>query len=261
MTDERTFSMAAKKLFIIDLMPFLYKGHFVFLRNPRLTAGGVNTSALLGLVNGLQAILRREKPTHVVFAMDPGTPTFRHDAYPAYKAQREKMPEDIAASVAYAFELAEALAIPVLRVDGFEADDVMGTVAVKGAAAGFEVFLATPDKDAAQLVRPGVRLYRPAHAGDAASVYDEAGVREHWSLRDPAQMIDYLKANVERLTIVDADRAAEDLGSAKVLNVVLLGAALRSGELGLTEEDLENAIRERVPEKLLELNKKALAWN
>ena len=180
------------KLFIIDLMPFLYKGHFVFLRNPRMTAGGINTSALLGLANGLQAILKKEQPTHAVLAMDPVGPTFRHEAYAPYKAQRQKMPEDLAASIPYAFELAEALKIPVVRVEGFEADDVMGTLAVKGAAAGFDVYMATPDKDAAQLVRPGVKLYRPAHAGDAAEIYDEAKVCEHWHLRDPQQMIDYL---------------------------------------------------------------------
>ena len=180
------------KLFIVDLMPFLYKGHFVFLRNPRITASGINTSALLGLANGLQAILKKEQPTHAVLAMDPGGPTFRHEAYAPYKAQRQKMPEDLAASIPYAFELAEALKIPIVRVDGFEADDVMGTLAVKGAAAGFDVYMATPDKDAAQLVRPGVKLYRPAHAGDAAEIYDEAKVCEHWHLRDPKQMIDYL---------------------------------------------------------------------
>ena len=180
------------RIFIIDMMPFLYKGHFVFLRNPRMTASGINTSALLGLVNGLSSILKKESPTHVVFAMDPQGPTFRHEAYAPYKAQRQKMPEDLAASIPYAFELAEAMGIPVLRCDGFEADDVMGTLAVKAAAAGFEVFMATPDKDAAQLVRPGIRLYRPAHAGDGAEIYDEAKVREHWHLKDPRQMIDYL---------------------------------------------------------------------
>lgn len=180
------------KLFIVDLMPFLYRGHFVFLRNPRMTVTGINTSALLGLANGLQTILKKESPSHMVLAMDPAGPTFRHEAYAQYKAQRQKMPEDLAASIPYAFELAEALRIPVVRVDGYEADDVMGTLAVKAAAAGFEVFLATPDKDAAQLVRPNVRLYRPGRAGDAAEIYDQAGVCEHWQLKSPAQMIDYL---------------------------------------------------------------------
>ena len=174
------------------MMPFLYKGHFVFLRSPRMTSTGINTSALLGLANGLLSILKKEHPTHIVFAMDPGGPTFRHEAYPPYKAQRQKMPEDLAASIPYAMELAEALRIPVVRVEGFEADDVMGTLAVKGAAAGFDVYMATPDKDAAQLVRPGVRLYRPSHAGEGAEIYDEQGVREHWSLSSPAQMIDFL---------------------------------------------------------------------
>ena len=180
------------KLFIIDLMPFLYKGHFVFLKNPRMTAGGINTSALLGLVNGLTTILKREKPTHAVLAMDPGGPTFRHEAYAPYKAQRQKMPEDLAASIPYAFELAEALKIPVVRVDGFEADDVMGTLAVKGAEAGFDVYMATPDKDAAQIVRPGIKLYRPARSGDAAEIYDEKGVTDKWGFTSPLQMIDYL---------------------------------------------------------------------
>ena len=174
------------------MMPFLYKGHFVFLRNPRMTASGINTSALLGLANGLSSILKKESPTHVVFAMDPQGPTFRHEAYAPYKAQRQKMPEDLAASIPYAFELAEALGIPVLRCDGFEADDVMGTLAVKAAADGFEVFMATPDKDAAQLVRAGIKLYRPAHAGDDAEIYDEAKVCERWHLKNPQQMIDYL---------------------------------------------------------------------
>ncbi len=180
------------KLFIIDMMPFLYRGHFVFLRNPRMTATGINTSALLGLANGLLAILKREQPTHVVLAMDPGGPTFRHEAYPPYKAQREKMPEDLAASIPYAYELAEALKIPVLKVENFEADDVMGTLAVRGAAAGFDVFLATPDKDAAQLVQPGIKLYRPARAGDAVEIYDEARVCQQWGLTTPRQMIDFL---------------------------------------------------------------------
>ena len=184
--------MSDKKLFIIDLMPFLYKGHFVFLRNPRMTTSGINTSALIGLANGLMSILKKERPTHAVLAMDPGGPTFRHEAYPPYKAQREKMPEDLAASIPYAFELAEALRIPVVRVDGFEADDVMGTLAQKGAAAGFDVYMATPDKDAAQLVAPGISLYRPAHAGDGAEIYDVAKVCGHWHLREPRQMIDYL---------------------------------------------------------------------
>ena len=181
-----------KKLFIIDLMPFLYRGHFVFLKNPRMTSTGINTSALLGFANGVTSILKDFAPTHAVLAMDPGGPTFRHEAYPPYKAQREKMPEDLAASIPYAFELAEALRIPVLRKDGFEADDVMGTLAVRAAAEGFDVYLATPDKDAAQLVAPNIHLFRPGRGGGDPEVYDEAKVCAHWQLSSPRQMIDWL---------------------------------------------------------------------
>ena len=173
-------------------MPFLYKGHFVFLRNPRMTTTGLNVSALIGFANGVTSILAEHKPTHAVLAMDPSGPTFRHEAFPAYKAQREKMPEDLAANIPYAFELAEALGIPVIRRDGFEADDVMGTLAAKAAADGFEVFCATPDKDAAQLVGPHINLFRPGHGKDGPEIYDEAKVKEHWSLTSPAQMIDWL---------------------------------------------------------------------
>lgn len=226
------------KLFIVDLMPFLYRGHFVFLRNPRRTASGINTSALLGLVNGLVSIINHEKPTHVVLAMDPGGPTFRHKAYPPYKAQREKMPEDIALSIGYAGEVAEALKIPIVKVDGFEADDVMGTLAVKGAEAGFEVYLATPDKDAAQLVRPGIRLYRPAHAGDKAEVYDEEKVCERWGVKKTLQMIDYLALagdasdNIPGIRGVGEKTAVELLSRYGDIEGIIANASSVKGKLG-----------------------------
>ena len=181
-----------KKLFIIDLMPFLYRGHFVFLRNPRMTSSGLNVSALFGFANGVASILAEHRPTHAVLAMDPSGPTFRHKAYPPYKAQREKMPEDLAANIPYAFELADALGLPVLRMDGFEADDVMGSLAVKAADAGFDVYCATPDKDAAQLVAPCINLFRPGHGKESPEIYDVEKVKAHWSLSSPSQMIDYL---------------------------------------------------------------------
>ena len=226
------------KLFIIDMMPFLYKGHFVFMRSPRMTTTGINVSALLGLVSGLQSILKKEQPTHAVLAMDPGGPTFRHKAYAPYKAQRQKMPEDLAACIPYAFELAEALKIPVVRVDGFEADDVMGTLAVKGAAAGFDVYMATPDKDAAQLVRPGVKLYRPAHAGDAAEIYDEAKVCEHWHLTEPKQMIDYLALagdasdNIPGIRGVGEKTAAQLLADYGSVEGIIANCQKLKGKLG-----------------------------
>ena len=226
------------RLFIVDMMPFLYKGHFVFLRNPRLTSQGVNTSALIGFSSGLASIIRRCRPTHVVIAMDPEGPTFRHEAYPQYKAQREKMPEDIADSIPRAFEFADALGVPVMRVPGFEADDVMGTLAAMGAASGFEVFVATPDKDAAQLVRPGISLYRPSHAGDAAETYDEAGVCERWKLRSPSQMVDYLALagdssdNIPGIRGVGEKTAADLLSRFGDVEGVIANAHSIKGKLG-----------------------------
>ena len=182
-----------KALCVIDLMPFLYRGHFVFLNRPRITSTGLNTSALLGFVNGVTAVLKELSPTHVALAMDPDGKTFRHEAYPEYKAGREKMPEDLAANIPYAFEVAEALNIPVLRTPGFEADDVIGTLAARAEADGFgAVYVVTPDKDAAQLVTERVKLFRPGRGSAPFEVLGVEQVKEHWHLSGPRQMIDYL---------------------------------------------------------------------
>ena len=181
-----------KKFFAIDLMPLLYRGYFAFLKKPALTASGINTSALIGFANSLMSILSEHKPDYIAVAADPAGKTFRHEMYPEYKAGRAKMPEDIGASIPRAIELAEALNIPIVRAEGFEADDVMGTLARLGAEAGLDVFVATPDKDAAQLVATNIRLYRPGKGGDAAEIYDAAKVCEHWQISSPRQMIEYL---------------------------------------------------------------------
>jgi DNA polymerase-1 len=182
-----------KTLFVIDLMPFLYRGHFAFLTKPRITAAGINTSALLGFVNGVISMLKDYSPTHAVLAMDPDGKTFRHEAYPPYKAQRQKMPEDLAANIPRAFEVAEAFKIPVLRKEGFEADDIIGTLAKMAEADGFdEIYVATPDKDAAQLVTAKTRLFRPGHGSAAAEIYDIDRVKREWGLSSPGQMIDFL---------------------------------------------------------------------
>jgi DNA polymerase-1 len=181
-----------KKLFLIDVMPLLYRGHFVFLKDPRMTSTGINTSALTGFASCLLQILKEHTPTHVALVLDSTTPTFRHEAFPPYKAQRQKTPEDLTAAIPMAIELAQALRIPILRVDGFEADDVMGALAVRAAAAGWVTYLATPDKDVAQLVGPATYLFRPGKGGSQAEIYDVATVCEHWGLTSPGQMIEYL---------------------------------------------------------------------
>ena len=183
----------AARLFIIDVMPLLYRGHFVFLRNPRVTSSGINTSALQGFASILFQILDEHHPTHLVLVLDSTTPTFRHQQYPAYKAQRQKAPEDLVAAIPMAMELAQALRIPILRVDGFEADDLMGTLAVEASRIGMPAYLVTPDKDAAQLVDQTTFLCRPGKAGGPPEILDTEAVCRQWGgLQSPRQMIDLL---------------------------------------------------------------------
>ncbi|MFO7937125.1 MAG: DNA polymerase I [Kiritimatiellia bacterium] len=180
------------KLFVIDVMPLLYRGHFVFLRNPRMTSDGINTSSLFVFASSLMQLLDEYNPTHVALAFDSRTKTFRHEIYSEYKAKREKLPEDIATGIEMALELADALRIPSVRVDGYEADDVMGTLSRMAVEAGWEAWLSTPDKDIAQLVAPGIYLHRPGKSGATSEVYDEAGVCENWGISSVPQMIDLL---------------------------------------------------------------------
>jgi len=181
------------RLFIVDVMPLLYRGHFVFLRNPRMTSTGINTSALQGFASILFQILDEHRPSHLALVLDSTTPTFRHQKYPAYKAQRQKAPEDLVAAIPMAMELAGALRIPILRVDGFEADDLMGTLAVEASKIGLPACLVTPDKDAAQLVDKTTFLYRPGKAGAPPEMLDADAVCRQWGgLRSPRQMIDLL---------------------------------------------------------------------
>ena len=180
------------RLFVIDVMPLLYRGHFVFLRNPRMTSSGINTSALQGFASILFQILDEHQPTHLALVLDSTTPTFRHVEYPDYKAQRQKAPEDLVAAIPMAMELATALRIPILRVDGFEADDLMGTLATQAGAAGLSTWLVTPDKDVAQLVDSTTVLCRPGKGAAQTEVLREADVCRTWGIATPSRMVDYL---------------------------------------------------------------------
>ncbi len=180
------------KLIVIDVMPLLYRGHFALMRRPRLTSSGFNTSALFVFTNIVRDLLANRGATHAALVMDT-SPTFRHELYPEYKAQREKLPEDIAASLGPAEAFARAIRVPFLRVEGFEADDLMGTLAARAEAAGFETWVVSPDKDMAQLVTDRVTLCRPSHVpGEKDELYGPARVREEWGLDSPAQMVDLL---------------------------------------------------------------------
>ena len=154
-----------KRLFFIDAYALIYRAYFAFIKNPRINSQGLNTSAILGFANTLEDILKREKPTHLGVAFDPSGPTFRHEAFEAYKAQRESTPEDIKKAVPYIKQMLKAYNIPIYEVSGYEADDVIGTLAKQAAKEGFTVYMLTPDKDYGQLVEENIFMYRPKHYG------------------------------------------------------------------------------------------------
>jgi len=179
-----------EKLFLFDAYALIYRSYYAFIKNPRINSKGLNTSAVMGFVNTLNEILTKEKPTYIGVAFDHGK-TFRNDAFPAYKAQREETPEDIKLSVPIIKDLLDAFHIPVLQVDGFEADDVIGTLALKAGAMGIETYMLTPDKDYGQLVRDHIYQYRPRHGGG----YEKMGqkeVCEKYGISSTDQVIDLL---------------------------------------------------------------------
>ena len=153
------------KLFLLDAYALIYRSYYAFIKNPRINSKGLNTSAIMGFVNTLQEVLTKEQPTHLGVAFDPHGPTFRSEAFPAYKAQREETPEDIRKAVPIIKDLLKAWNIPILQVDGYEADDVIGTLATKAGAQNINTYMLTPDKDYGQLVTDHVFIYRPRHGG------------------------------------------------------------------------------------------------
>lgn len=178
------------KLFLIDAYALIYRSYYAFLRNPRINSKGLNTSAIMGFCNTLNEVLTKESPTHIGVAFDHGK-TFRHDAFPEYKAQREETPEDIKLSVPLIKQILEAMHIPILQVDGFEADDIIGTVATRFGFDGIETFMLTPDKDYGQLIGPNVFMYRPRHGG-GYEIIGEKEVGDKYGIPTPAQVIDLL---------------------------------------------------------------------
>lgn len=178
------------KLFLLDAYALIYRSYYAFLRNPRINSKGLNTSAIMGFCNTLHEVLTKEKPDYIGVAFDHGK-TFRHEAYPPYKAQREETPEDIKLSVPIIKDILKGYKIPILQVDGYEADDVIGTIATKAGADGIETYMLTPDKDYGQLIKPNVFMYRPRHGG-GYDIIGEKEVEAKYGIHTPAQVIDLL---------------------------------------------------------------------
>ncbi len=180
-----------KKLFLIDAYACIYRAYYAFIKNPRINSKGLNTSAIFGFVNTLEDVLKHENPTHIAVAFDPQGKTFRHEAYEQYKAQREATPEDIRKSIPIIKEIIEAYNIPILQVDGYEADDVIGTFAQEAEKNGFETFMLTPDKDYGQLVSEHIFIYRPKHSGGFETLGKQE-VKAKFDIENESQVIDLL---------------------------------------------------------------------
>jgi len=181
-----------KKLFLLDGMALIYRAHFALSKTPRFTSTGINTSAVMGFANTLMEVLRKETPSHIAVVFDTDVPTERHTDFVAYKAHREAMPEDLASALPYIFKLIEGFNIPVITKDGFEADDIIGTLAKEAEKAGFKVFCMTPDKDFAQLVSDNIFIYKPARMGNEMEIIGVNEVLAKWEIENVLQVIDIL---------------------------------------------------------------------
>jgi len=181
-----------KKLFLLDAMALIYRAHFAFSRTPRINSKGFNTGASLGFTNSLLEIIQKQKPTHIAVAFDTFEPTFRHERFEEYKAQRQAMPEDVRTNIPWVKKIVQGFSIPVLELDGYEADDIIGTFARKAAASGIEVYMMTPDKDFAQLVDDHIYLYKPSYMGNAVDIMGVPEVLKKWDIERVDQVTDIL---------------------------------------------------------------------
>lgn len=181
-----------KKLFLLDAYALIFRSYYAFIRNPRITSKGLNTSAIFGFLLTLEEVLQKQKPTHIAVVFDVSGPTFRHEMFVEYKANRDATPEDIKTAVPYIKRLIEAYKIPVIDYPGFEADDVIGTLAKKASASGFTTFMMTPDKDFAQLVSDNIFMYKPSRSGNESVVWGVEDIRREFTVDRPEQVIDIL---------------------------------------------------------------------
>ncbi|MGB8492226.1 MAG: DNA polymerase I, partial [Bacteroidales bacterium] len=181
-----------KRLFLLDAYALIFRSYYAFIRNPRVTSKGMNTSAIFGFLLTLREVLQKQKPSHIAVVFDTSGPTFRHELYKDYKGTRDETPEDIRIAVPYIQRLLEAYKIPVITCPGFEADDIIGTLAKKASGKGFTTYMMTPDKDFAQLVSDRIFMYKPAKSGSDPVRWGVDEVRKEFSVKEPEQVIDIL---------------------------------------------------------------------
>lgn len=236
--------MPKNRLFLLDAFALLYRAHFAFIKNPRRTKSGLNTSAIFGFTNYLLEIMAKEKPTHIGVALDTSVPTFRHIEYPEYKAQRDEAPEDLRTAIPYLYKLLDVLSIPALKLDGFEADDVIGTIISQLPEDEFDIYMVTPDKDYAQLVKDNVYLYRPPSKNDFQfEIYDRQRVIEKYGI-PPEQVTDYLG--------LTGDASDNIPGVPKIGEKTALALLQEYGSLENIIANAENISKKSIKESLLE---------
>jgi len=241
--------MADKKLFLLDAYALIYRAHFAFTKNPRINSKGHNTSVPFGFTNTLLEVIQKQKPTHIAVAFDTAAPTFRDEIFEAYKATRQESPEDIRAGIPIVKEIIRGFNIPILELDGYEADDIIGTIAKRAEKEGFEVYMMTPDKDFGQLVSDKVHLYKPAYMGNAVDVLGPKEVCEKWDIEEVSQVIDMLglqgdtSDNIPGIPGIGPKTAADLLKKYKTVEGVVAHASeLKGKQKERVEEFGEQAI-------------------
>lgn len=251
--------MEEKRLFLLDAYALIYRAYYALIRSPRTTSFGLNTSAIFGFVNTLDEILRKEDPTHIAVCFDPtGGHTFRHEMYPEYKAQRDKQPEDITASIPYIRQILEARRIPIIEKEGYEADDVIGTLSRMAEKEGYTTYMMTPDKDYGQLVTDHVFMYRPALRGEGFEVRGPEQVCERYGISNPRQVIDLLALegdasdNIPGCPGVGEKTASKLIAQFGSVENLLAGTAELKGALKKKIED--NAEQIRFSKELVTIN-------
>src|SRR5687767_6455567 len=220
----------SKKLFLLDALALVFRAYYALIRNPRVTSKGRNTNAQFGFTNTLLDLINNQQPTHMAVCFDTHAPTERHTEFTDYKANRQEAPEDLMAAIPDIKKIIRGFNIPVLEVDGFEADDVIGTLSKKGAAAGYQVFMVTPDKDYGQLVDGNVKIYKPGYQGGSVEIMGAKEVCEKWNIQEVHQVIDILGLMGDAVDNIPGIAGVGEKTAAKLLN-----------EYGTLENVLENA--------------------
>ncbi|MEO5647018.1 MAG: 5'-3' exonuclease H3TH domain-containing protein, partial [Chitinophagaceae bacterium] len=219
-----------KKLFLLDALALIYRAYYALIRNPRLTSKGRNTNAQFGFTNTLVDLLTKEKPTHLAVAFDTHAPTERHIDFAAYKAQRQEAPEDILAAIPDIKKVITGMNLPIVELDGYEADDVIGALAIQAEKAGYQVYMVTPDKDYGQLVSDNIRIYKPSYQGGGVEIMGPKEVCEKWNIKNVSQVIDILGLMGDAVDNIPGIPGVGEKTAAKLL-----------AEWGTLESVLENA--------------------